>query len=136
MTTAAELRAVIIAELSRERRTSFQLAELAGLEWDGAARRKVHKAIVALRNEGFDIYNIGRPGSHRGGEYVLTLDPECGAVRVSLPRRRCGTPGCITYLARDHILNGALYCSACMDRKVYAGCMAILGEHGQQEMAV
>jgi hypothetical protein len=38
--------------------------------------------------------------------------------------------------ARDHILQGGIYCSPCWERRVHAGCLEILGELGQMEVAV
>ena len=147
MSASASLRTTIVAALSNRPCTTFALAELAGMEWDGSARRRVRKAIVRLVEDDFRIVNIHQPGSHRGGMYVMTrqklcpllleVDPEYTPyLRAPLPPIRCGTPGCITYLARDHIINGSGCCSACWERRVHAGCLEILGEFGQQEMAV
>ena len=127
MTTAPELRAVIVTELSQRPRRTRELAELAGMEWGERARRKVNKAIASLCGEGFVIVNILAAGSHSGGLYAMTMDPDLGPVRVPLPQLRCGTPGCRTYLARDHILGGSLYCSPCWERRVHAGVFALLG---------
>ena len=160
MSVSATLRATIVAALSTRPCTSFALAEMAGMEWNdedpayhstpacrGSTRQQIHKAIDQLRADGFRIVNIHQPGSHRGGMYVMTrqklcpllleIDPEYTPyLRVPLPPIRCGMPGCITYLARDHILQGGRYCSPCWERRVHAGCLEILGEFGQQEMAV
>ena len=147
MSASATLRATIVAALSTRPCTTFALAELAGMEWDGLARRQIHKALKALVWDGFRIVNIHLPGSHRGGMYVMTTMLPCPCLlefdfdfrihpRVTLPPIRCGTPGCITYLARDHILQGGAYCSPCETRRGHAGCLEILGEFGQQEMAV
>lgn len=147
MSASATLRATIVAALSTRPCTTFALAELAGMEWNGSARRQIHKAIEHLCADGFRIANVNQPGSHRGGMYVMTrqklcpllleVDPEYTPyLRVPLPPIRCGTPGCVAFLARDHILQGGVYCSPCWERRVHAGCLAILGESGQMEMAV
>lgn len=158
MSASATLRTTIVAALSTRPRTTFALAELAGLDWNdedpayhsitaprGSTRQKIHKAIMRLLLDGFRIVNVNQPGSHRGGMYVMTrqklcpllleIDPEYTPyLRVPLPPIRCGTPGCVTYLARDHILQGGVYCSPCWERRVHAGCLEILGEFGQMEM--
>ena len=145
MSASAYLRTTIVAALSTRPCTTFALAELAGMEWGGSARRQIHKALGALVADGFRIVNVNQPGSHRGGMYVMTtmrpcpclleFDPDFGIhPRVPLPPIRCGTPGCVAYLARDHILQGGVYCSPCWERRVHAGCLEILGEFGQMEM--
>jgi hypothetical protein len=147
VSASATLRAAVVAALSTRPCTTFALAELAGLEWDekGSVRRQIHKAIDHLRADGFRIVNVNQPGSHRGGMYVMATMRPCPCLlefdpafsihpRVTLPPRRCGTPGCITYLARDHILQGAAYCSKCEKRRGHADCLEILGEFGQMEM--
>lgn len=138
MSASATIRTTIVAALSTRPCTTFALAELAGMEWDGSARRMVHKAIEQLQVDGFRIVNIHLPGSHRGGMYVMTAVMPCPCLlefdpdfrihpRVTLPPRRCGTPGCISYLARDHILQGAAYCSLHEKRRGRADCIALLG---------
>jgi len=138
VSASATLRTTIVAALSTRPCTTFALAELAGMEWGPNTRKKIQKAIDALRRRRFRIVNINAyiMGSHDGALYVMTYSPDSGPVWVTLPPRRCGTPGCITYLARDHIINGSGCCSACWERRVHAGCLEILGEFGQQEMAV
>ena len=152
MSASATLRATIVAALSTRPCTTIALAELAGMEWDGSARRiatrrLIQKTISRLCADGFRIVNVNQPGSHRGGMYVMTRVKPCPLLfqvgpeytpylRVPLPPIRCGTPGCVAYLARDHILQGGVYCSPCWERRVHAGCLEILGEFGQQEMAV
>jgi len=145
VSASATLRATIVAALSARPCTTFALAELAGMEWNGSTRRQVHKAIMRLVEDDFHIVNVNQPGSHRGGMYVMTrvkpcpllfqVDPEYTPyLRVPLPPIRCGTPGCVAFLARDHILQGGIYCSPCWERRVHAGCIEILGELGQMEM--
>lgn len=147
MSASAYLRTTIVAALSTRPCTTYALAELAGMEWDGKARRQIHKALMALVADGFRIVNVNQPGSHRGGMYVMTRVKPCPLLfqvgpeytpylRVPLPPIRCGTPGCVAFLARDHILQGGIYCSPCWERRVHAGCLEILAELGRREVTV
>jgi len=149
VSASATLRATIVAALSTRPCTTFALAELAGMEWDGygSTRRRIQKSIKQLCADGFRIMNLYQPGSHHGGMYVMTTMLPCPCLlefdldfrvhpQVILPPMRCGTPGCITFLARDHILQGEFHCSPCLRRRGNADCLEILGEFGQMEMTV
>jgi hypothetical protein len=92
----------IVTRLSSGPTPMAELARVCGQPDTPLGRSWVSMQLTRMRRRGFAVYNMRRPGSRRGGLYVLLERPD-------VPAHNC--PRCGARVARDN--RRSLYCSVC-----------------------